>query len=85
MHIWPQLAHEFPDIHFRLHLGHLYSPKQRFRPWYGVRPESVATGVMFEIDQSEMEKWPSWIAEEKNNVLLKEEEAINTATMKRTN
>lgn len=32
MHFWPMLAHEFPDIHFRLHFGHLYSPKQRFFP-----------------------------------------------------
>lgn len=32
------LAHELPDIHFRLHLVHLYSPKQRFLPWYGVLP-----------------------------------------------
>lgn len=32
------LAHELPDIHFRLHLEHLYSPKQRFLPWYGVLP-----------------------------------------------
>lgn len=31
-------AHELPDIHLRLHFVHLYSPKHRFFPWYGVRP-----------------------------------------------
>ena len=29
-----------PDIHLRLHLGHLYSPKHLFLPWYGVNPPS---------------------------------------------
>lgn len=38
MHSWPILAQLLPDIHLRLHLGHLYSPKHRFLPWYGVRP-----------------------------------------------
>lgn len=41
MHSCPMLAQEFPLIHFLLHLGHLYSPKQRFLPWYGVRPSPL--------------------------------------------
>lgn len=41
MHSWPILAQLFPDIHLRLHLGHLYSPKHRFLPWYGVRPSPL--------------------------------------------
>lgn len=38
IHSCPMLAQEFPLIHFLLHLGHLYSPKHLFFPWYGVRP-----------------------------------------------
>lgn len=38
MHSWPILAQLLPDIHLRLHFGHLYSPKHRFLPWYGVKP-----------------------------------------------
>lgn len=41
MHSWPILAQLFPDIHLRLHFGHLYSPKHRFLPWYGVRPSPL--------------------------------------------
>lgn len=41
MHSCPMLAQELPLIHFLLHLGHLYSPKQRFLPWYGVRPSPL--------------------------------------------
>lgn len=35
-HICAVFAHEFPDIHVRLHWLHRYSPKQRPDPWYGV-------------------------------------------------
>jgi len=35
------LDHEFPLIHFRLHPGHLYSPKHLFLPWYGVKPSPL--------------------------------------------
>lgn len=38
IHSWPIFAQLLPDIHFLLHFGHLYSPKQRFFPWYGVSP-----------------------------------------------
>jgi len=41
MHSCPMLAQLFPDIHFLLHLGHLYSPKHRFLPWYGVKPSPL--------------------------------------------
>ena len=34
-------AQLLPDIHFRLHFGHLYSPKHRFLPWYGVKPSPL--------------------------------------------
>lgn len=46
MHIWPQFAQELPDIHFRLHFGHLYSPKHLFLPWYGVNPRNVEDGAI---------------------------------------
>lgn len=39
LHLWhscPMFAHELPDIHSRLQLGHLNSPKRRPIPWYGV-------------------------------------------------
>lgn len=35
-HICAVFAHEFPDIHVRLHVPHWYSPKHRLGPWYGV-------------------------------------------------
>ena len=35
------LAQLLPDIHFLLHLGHLYSPKHLFFPWYGVNPSPL--------------------------------------------
>lgn len=41
MHSWPILAQLLPDIHLRLHFGHLYSPKHRFLPWYGVSPSPL--------------------------------------------
>lgn len=41
MHSCPMLAQLLPLIHLRLHLGHLYSPKHRFLPWYGVSPSPL--------------------------------------------
>ncbi len=52
MHSCPMLAQEFPLIHFLLHLGHLYSPKHLFLPWYGVSPSPL--GLAWE-DMSETE------------------------------
>lgn len=47
MHSWPMFAQELPDIHLRLHFGHLYSPKQRFLPWYGVFPSPFGRACDF--------------------------------------
>lgn len=54
MHSWPILAQLLPDIHLRLHLGHLYSPKHRFLPWYGVRPSPFGRACENHIN------YPNW-------------------------
>lgn len=51
---WPTFAQLLPDFHFLLHFGHLNSPKQRFLPWYGVRPSS--RGVACQIKRNEFKR-----------------------------
>lgn len=57
IHSCPMLAQEFPLIHFLLHLGHLYSPKHLFFPWYGVSPSPL--GRAWEAQSNGAGEWQS--------------------------
>lgn len=59
MHSCPMLAQLFPLIHFRLHLGHLYSPKHLFLPWYGVSPSPFGRACAHNTQSCKQRTWNS--------------------------